>query len=263
MKKILVLVIAALALAAPRAQAQDMFNHMALGATLGVDGIGLDLAMPMGSKFQLRAGGAFDPFSISFNQEVSLGSFGSGGKTINLNNVPLTASTLKAGSAHLMADFYPSKGGFHISAGVFFNIRDNGKLISAKADLSKVLDKQNWGVGIGPEGGFTVSTDEAGQLMMDIKTWAVNPYVGIGFGRALNPEKTFNFVFDMGLMVLGASLHGYNYSKHIFDESKPVEDVLIKGDDVQSLNAQAADLLNLLGVIPVPYIRFGFYFKLF
>jgi len=260
MKKLLVLVFAALALAAPRAQAQDVFNHMALGPTLGVDGIGLDIAMPMGSKFQLRAGYAIDPLALSFN--LDLGTFKSGDKTINLNNVPLSFNSWKSGNGHLMADFYPTKGGFHISAGLFIN---NGKLFSAKADLSKVLDKQNWGVGIGPEGGFTVSTDQDGQLMMDVKTWVVNPYLGIGFGRAVNKEKTFNFVFDMGLMVWGSpSVHGYNYAEHIFDESRPVKDVLIDGDAVKSLNAQAADLLNLLGAIPVcPYIRFGFYFKLF
>lgn len=261
MKKIFVLLFAAAVLAVPQAKSQDMFNHMAVGATLGLDGIGVDLVMPMGSNIQLRAGYAIDPIPIS--TKLDLGSFDVQGSTVNLNNVPLSVNAWKSGNGHLLCDFYPSKkGGFHISAGLFVN---NGKLMSASADLSKTLDKSNWGVAIGPEGGFKVSTDENGQLAIDVKTWVVNPYVGIGFGRALNPEKTFNFVFDMGLMVWGSpSVQGYDYSNHIFDSSRPIKEVTIDGNSIKKYNETAAGLLDTLSSIPVcPYIRFGFYFKIF
>ena len=266
MKKILVLVFAVAILAAPRAQAQDsmVFNHMALGVTAGFDGVGLDIAMPLGNAVQFRVGYGTDIYGslIPVNLNVNLGTFTSGDKTVNLNNIPLSVNVWKSGNGHFFADFYPTKGNFHISAGVFVN---NGKLVSAQADLSKALDKQNWGVGIGPQGGFTVSTDQNGQLMMDVKTWAVNPYVGVGFGRAVNREKTFNFVFDLGIMVWGTpSVHGYNYAEHIFDESRPVKDVLIDAESVKPLSSQAADILDMLSSVPVcPYMRFGFYFKLF
>jgi hypothetical protein len=257
MKKLLVLLFAAIALAIPRAQAQDMFNHMSLGVTVGLtDGFGLDIAMPMGSKFQLRAGYAIDPIGLSFDIE-NLGSMKFNGKDYQMKNVPVSVSSWKSGNGHLMADFYPGKGGFHLSAGAFVN---NGKFISAVADLSKVLDREDWGA----SSVNGVSTDKNAQAYMDVKTWAVMPYVGLGFGRALNPEKTFNFVFDMGLLVWGSpQLQSRKYtlsSNYENYDSVPItsQSLGLKEGDT------AAQLMDLVSAIPVcPYLRFGFYFKLF
>ena len=91
MKKILVLVFAAAILAAPRAQAQDsmMFNHMALGVTLGVDGLGLDLAFPLGNTIQLRGGYGIDAYGslIPVTANLDLGTI----EGRNLNNIPVSA----------------------------------------------------------------------------------------------------------------------------------------------------------------------------
>ena len=267
MKKLLVVLFAAAALAVPRAQAQDsqMFNHLGLGVTVGLmDGFGIDAVLPMGPKFQIRAGYAIDPISVPLS-DMDFGTYTSGSKTVNLNDIPLSVSTWKSGNGHLMFDFYPSStGGFHISAGAFIN---NGKFVSVAADASKVLDKADWGtLAIGPDGGsFKVSTDGNGVINMDVKTWAVMPYIGLGFGRALNPEKTFNFVFDMGLFVWGSpTVQSYDYTDHYFNESKPVKTVVLDGASMKSVTAQGAEILDLVSSIPVcPYMRFGFYFKLF
>ncbi len=266
MKKLLVSAIAAATLlAAPCAQAQDsqMFNHMSLGVTVGLlDGFGLDLAMPVGPSIQLRAGYAIDPIPI--NASLDLGTYTSGDKTFNLNGIGVKANTWKSGNGHLMADFYPSRtGSFHLSAGVFVN---NGKLVSASADLSKVLDKGDWGtLAIGPEGGFTVSTDPQGQLLVDVKTWAAMPYLGLGFGRAVDRQQRFRFVFDMGLLIWGGlKIQSYDYVDNSFNSSKPVKTVALDGDALRSYNAQAADILDAVSSLPLcPYMRFGFYFRLF
>ena len=257
MKKILVLVFAAAILAAPRAQAQDsmMFNHMALGATLGMDGFGLDLAMPLGNTVQLRAGYGIDIYGslIPVSTTLNLGTI----EGHNFNNIDASAKVWGSGTGHLFADFYPGKGGFHISAGLFVN---NGKLVSATADLSKALSSADW-ARTSVNG---ISTDLNGQLYVDVKHWNVMPYLGLGFGRAINPEKTFNFVFDMGLMVWGSPevqsrkyTMASNYQEYETVAVTPQTLGLNEGD-------QAAKLLNLISEIPVcPYIRFGFYFKLF
>ena len=156
-----------------------------------------------------------------------------------------------------MADFYPFKGGFHISAGVFAN---NGKLVSATADLSKVLSSEDW-ARTAVNG---VSTDLNGQLYVDVKHWNVMPYLGLGFGRALNPEKTFNFVFDMGLMLWGSpEIQSRKYT--MASNYEQYETAAITAESMGLKEGdQAAKLLNLVSEIPVcPYIRFGFYFKLF
>lgn len=257
MKKILVLVFAAAILAAPRAQAQDsmMFNHMALGVTLGVDGLGLDLAFPLGNTIQLRGGYGIDPYGslIPIENKLDLGTI----QSVNLDNIPFSAKVWSSGTGHLLFDFFLSKtSGFHFSAGAFVN---NGKLLSVSADLSKNLGKENWGTEVNG-----ISTDGNGVFYADVKHWIVMPYLGLGFGRALNPEKTFNFVFDMGLMVWGSPeiqsrKYSYPYGENDY-AVVPVTSESLKLD----AGSQAAKLLNLVSEIPVcPYIRFGFYFKLF
>lgn len=266
MKKLLVLVFAAAALlAAPCAQAQDnqMFNHMSLGVTAGLpDGFGLDIAMPVGSNFQLRAGYAIDPIPISTS--LDLGTYTSGDVVFYLNDINVKANAWKSGIGHLMADFYPSRtGSFHLSVGLFVN---NGKPVSASADLSKVLDKGDWGtLAIGPQDGFTVSTDTQGQLLVDVKTWSTMPYLGLGFGRAVDSQKRFRFVFDLGLLIWGGlNIQSYDFVDNTFNSSKPVKTVALDGDAIRSYNAQAADILDAVSSIPLcPFMRFGFYFRLF
>lgn len=258
MKKILVLVFAAAILAAPRAQAQDsmMFNHMAMGVTLGVDGLGLDLAFPLGNTIQLRGGYGIDAYGslIPVTANLDLGTI----EGRNLNNIPVSAKVWSSGTGHLLFDFFLSKkSGFHFSAGAFAN---NGKLLSVAADLSKVLDSADWAKT--SVNGLT--TDKKGTAYVDVKHWAVMPYLGLGFGRALNPEKTFNFVFDMGLMLWGSpELQSRKYTAA--SDYNEFETVAITAQSMGLKEGeQAAKLLNLVSEIPVcPYIRFGFYFKLF
>ena len=258
MKKILVLVFAAAILAVPQAKAQDsmVFNHMALGVTLGVDGVGLDLAMPMGHSVQLRAGYGIDPYGslIPVNATLNLGTI----EGRNLDNLPVSAKVWGSGTGHLLADFYLSKkGGFHFSAGAFVN---NGKLLSVSADLSKVLDPEDWA----KTAVNGITTDKKGTAYVDVKHWAVMPYLGLGFGRALNPEKTFNFVFDMGLMLWGSpELQSRKYT--VASNYEQYETAVINAETMGLKEGdQAAKLLRLVSEIPVcPYIRFGFYFKLF
>lgn len=257
MKKLFVILFAAAALAAPGAMAQDnmVFNHMALGPTLGVDGLGLDIAMPLGRTVQLRAGYGIDIYGsiLPISANLDLGTIE--GKA--LNNIATTAKVWSSGTGHLFADFYPGKGGFHLSVGLFAN---NGKLLSATADLSKVLDSSDWGA-TSLNG---VSTDKKGTLYVDVKHWAVMPYAGIGFGRAINPEKTFNFVFDMGLMVWGSP--AVQSRKYTLSSNYEQYDTVEVNAETMGLKESdtAAQLLKLVSEIPVfPYIRFGFYFKLF
>jgi hypothetical protein len=259
MKKILVLVFAAAILAAPRAQAQEdkmVFNHMALGVTMGVDGLGLDLAMPLGRNILLRGGYGIDAYGSLIPVDATLNLGTVDGR--NLDNIPVSAKVWSSGTGHLLMDFFLSKkGGFHFSAGAFVN---NGKLFSVAADLSKVLDPEDWGtVAVGG-----VSTDKNGIGYVDIKHWNVMPYVGLGFGRALNPEKTFNFVFDMGVMVWGRpEIQSRKYT--VTSNYEQYETAVITAEKMGLKEGEpVAKLMNLVSQVPVcPYIRFGFYFKLF
>lgn len=259
MKRFFFVLLAVAALSVPRTWAQDrqIFNHMALGPTFGTDGIGLDLVMPVGRHIQLRGGYAIDPIQPSF--KVNAGSYSIQGTVYNFNDIPVKFGSWKNGTGHLLLDIYPSrKGGFHFSLGAFIN---NGMPLSASADLSKVLDPEDYGT-LSLE---DISTDKSGVLYLDLKTWSVMPYAGLGFGRALNPERTFGFVFDMGVLVWGSpQFQSYNYVSNTLNPSWPVEVVPITGEKVRQYNTTAADVLSILASIPVlPYMRFGFYFRLF
>lgn len=240
------------------AQDKQVFNHMSLGPTIGLEGIGVDLALPIGNSFQVRAGYGIDPIPLNF--KVNLGTVSAGGKSVDLNNLPISANNWKTGTGHILFDYYPSKrSGFHISAGVYLN---NGKFLTAAADLSNVLNKSDWGtlaIDLSNNGKY-VSTDTKGQLNIDVKHWNAMPYLGVGFGRAIDPKNVFRFVFDMGLLVWGSpKVQSYDYTG-----SKGPQTVVVTADDLRSKSKTAADLIQLANDIPVcPYIRFCFYFRLF
>ena len=65
MKKLFLILIAAATLATPRALAQEMFNHVALGLSAGLDGLGIEAATNLGNHFQLRAGYSLMPFGYN------------------------------------------------------------------------------------------------------------------------------------------------------------------------------------------------------
>ncbi len=60
----------ALAVVTLTSQAQNMFNHLDLGVTLGTTGIGLDAAMPVGDYVKLRTGFEVMP---RFNYDMNFG----------------------------------------------------------------------------------------------------------------------------------------------------------------------------------------------
>ena len=62
MKRFLIISLASLALLfSPVAASAQYFNHLALGAGLGLDGISLQAAAPVGDFVQLRIGGSYMP----------------------------------------------------------------------------------------------------------------------------------------------------------------------------------------------------------
>ena len=257
MKKLLVLLLAAATLAAPRAFGQDMFNHMSLGVSLGLDGVGLEAAAPMGDHFQLRAGYSLLPFS--YKKEFDFGNVNLGGTTRNLNDIPMTAGLWGPGNAKVLVDIYPGDGPFRFTAGLYVG---TGKLITAQADLSKVLTRDEYGtLGIGPEGGPTFTTDKNGFAYVNGKVWSAMPYVGIGFGHAV-ADNLCTVTFDLGVAFTGgAKVESYNYLKNTLDPSKPVDTIAITS---KTLENKDNGWIDKIGGIPVfPMMKLGVFFKLF
>ena len=83
----------ALAVVTLSSQAQNMFNHLDLGVTLGTTGIGLDAAMPVGDYVKLRTGFEVMP---RFNYDMNFGveSFDGTGTSIDQSTFNRMADVL-------------------------------------------------------------------------------------------------------------------------------------------------------------------------
>lgn len=198
-----------------RAQDTQIANHLALGISLGLDGIGLEVALPLSPYVQARAGYSFFPYKYS--NELDFGSFEIGGKIRDLSKTPFTATIWKGGTGKLLFDIYPwPKISLHFTAGAYMG---SGKLLSASADLSKVLAPQDYATlaityGEGSEK-IRVSTDKKGVVHADGKIGSFLPYVGLGFGRAVTPDDRVRVSFDMGVLITGGlKLQSYNYLRN-------------------------------------------------
>ncbi len=256
MKKIFVILIAVLTLSSPCALAQDMFNHVALGVTVGIDGLGIEAATPLGNNFQLRAGYSFVPFTYS--RDVDFGSTKIGNKTRDLNGIPLSVKLWKGGEGKVLADWFPGDGPFRVTAGAYIG----ASFINADLDLSRPLNADEYGsLGIGFEGGSTFTTDAQGIVHVDAKVLPVMPYVGIGFGRAVSEERV-SVTFDLGALVTGGiKPQSYNYIRNSLDPSKPVEVVKITSAAVSNKDKGWIDKIS--GIPVFPLLKINVFVKLF
>lgn len=255
------MVLAAL-LGAASASAQDnsqIFNHLAAGVTLGVDGLGVQVAAPATPFLQVRAGYAFTvPVPVS-------GSFGThtmdNGHSVNLDNLSMTAWPYKGGLGHLFVDFFPGKSeNFHITAGLFAG---GGKFLSVKADMRESMAQEDYGVQMS-KGAVKFSTDADGYGYADALTWKVLPYVGIGTGRAvaLSTEKDgLVFTFDAGIAFCGKqNIQTYDFSSGSKEPCAVTSAATVDESGVQ----QDHGLIDKLSGIPVlPVIKVGLFYRIF
>lgn len=196
--KFLLLSASLLLLVAP-ARAQ----HMSAGAGVGTDGVSVELAMPLGSHVQLRAGYGIATGLVGYTYKkgvsVPVHPGDPSGQSVS---VPLRVK-LGANEGRILFNIHPGKGGFHFTAGfhlgspcVFRGILKglpsdyntagldvDGYLVKAR---NGVLEADIYASGFGPA------------------RFAIKPYVGVGFGRAVADGRV-GFSVDLGAQYLGKS----------------------------------------------------------
>lgn len=199
MKKILAF---SLALVLSVTAGAQVFNHLALGLGVGTDGLGLELASPLGSHVELRAGYGMALGLVGYTiKDVSVPQH-PGNASGGYANVPLT---IKPGmsDARLLFNFYPSATGtFHFTVGAYM-----GAQRFVRASASNLPGDYNT-AGIEVDGYLVKASGGVlnaylGAPGLGGPTFAVKPYVGVGFGRAVNPGKRVSFVFDLGAQYQG------------------------------------------------------------
>ena len=199
MKKLIALSLAVLAL--NLSATAQVFNHLALGLGAGTDGLSVELASPLGSHVDVRAG-----------YGTALGLVGYTVKGISIPEHPgnaLGASAsvplkIKLGmsDARLLFNIYPGSGGFHFTVGAYAGAARfvRGMLIDMPNDYNTV--------GLDVDGYLVKAT--ANVLPVSLLapglgkgTFGVKPYIGIGFGRAVQEDKRVTFTFDLGAQYQG------------------------------------------------------------
>lgn len=271
MKKALAIVtalaIGASALAQVPAKDKQIFNHMAAGVTLGLDGIGLEVAAPLTPYVQLRAGYSFFvPASVKVSNLTKFGipeSINVEGQQRPLGSAASAAVGLNLGGGKFLADIFPVDDvGFHITVGSYFG---NPMMLQADIDASKVFQSDeyaSYGFQLDEnDPNSNITTDKQGHLNIDLNTWSVRPYVGIGFGRAVNPEKRVNVTFDMGAMIWGShALQSYDYSLKSVKTVALTSELLAKSSFLKS----ASKYVDLLESLPVfPMLKLNVFISLF
>ena len=201
MKKIAILAaIAALTLStgAQMASAQDkqLFNHASVGITAGLDGFGVEAALPASRLLQIRGGYSLAPIPINYNLNLTgVSSF-----------VPINAKFLEGGLGKVMLDIFPVKESpFRITAGAYLG---SGKLAALKLDVRDLVKPQDFGKDIG-QNGVSASTDKDGFGYIDIDAAKLMPYLGLGFGRAVDLEARVSFLIEFGAAYTG----GYDFCR--------------------------------------------------
>ena len=254
MKKAVLLSLAALLLSA--SAGAQVFNHLSVGAGVGTDGLSLEVAAPLGKYVDVRAGYGTAVGLIGYTvKDLSVPEHPGAARSSDVP-VPLRI-TLGMSDARLLFNLYPSADkGFHFTVGALLGspafIR--GTLSSLPADYNTV--------GFDVDGYLVKAKD--GVLATELRApglggsgFAVKPYVGIGFGRAVPTASRVSFSFDLGA--------AYQGQPGLWAEGEGitgrVKKVQLTGEQIEDLD----EVIDEVGKYAAfwPTLSFRLYVKLF
>lgn len=168
----LIAVVVALLGIAPAALAGD--SNVAIGASVGTLGIGVDLSGRLSQKFNVR--GSVKGFSYDTEREEDDIDYDVSGDLFTVS---------------ALVDWFVTGGGFRITGGLVYN----GNEAAAVAIL-----EEGTVVEIGDE---EYPAEAVGDLTGDVTFDPVAPYLGIGYGNPFRGSKSWHFFFDLGVMFHG------------------------------------------------------------
>lgn len=230
MKKILIsLIILVISTTSSMAQ-NDVFNHLALGAGVGTQGISVDVATSLTKYAAVRAGVNFMP-GIKMNDRMH-GDIIEGGLTVPASFA--VEGKISRTTIDVAVDAYPFGNGFFVTAGLSFGGK---KIVKLTGNLS---DNIAIGDGYLEIGEYKIPVKN-GKVNGAIEVNAVRPYFGLGYGRAVPKGRVACRI------ELGVQLHG-----------KPVPTSAF-GDISKMLNDKSNDdfskIVDKLTVYPVLKFR--------
>ncbi len=155
------------------ADATDAPSRFALGVKAGTLGAGFEGTFGISERFNVRAG--INNYSRKFEDTES--------------DIRYDA-TLDLKNAGVFLDWHPFAGTFRLSAGLINN--RNGIHLSATPTANQQI------------GSTTYTPAQIGTLTGDVTFKKNAPYLGIGWGNAVNKGSPFGFNFELGVAKQGS-----------------------------------------------------------
>ena len=227
-------ILIAMIFAATGAQAQNadkihakdgLFNHLSVGLNTGLTGAGIDVAMPVHKIVTVRAGiSGWNIGDIKF-KAINTASEITSMQMVEedairraqiVDKVELAANP-NFWNFYLLGEVHPFKNQpFYFSAGLFvgsqnfvhFRNTNEGALgflydANQKVEDYNRLYRTNYPpIGL-KFGDYIFTADENGNIDVRMKTNAVKPYIGVGFGQHLAKTHRVSLAVDAGLLFWG------------------------------------------------------------
>jgi hypothetical protein len=234
------LVAALTASTASAQQAGKYFNSLAVGVSAGTDGVGVDLATPIGAHFALRAGLSFVP-NIKFNTDVDVSNHYDSNEFDYENDATMDVTcSLKRISGDVLLNIYPSKSSsFFICGGAYFGDSELLKIDGHSDEIANLIHgADDYGIVIGD---YSIPVDRDGNVSGGIRVKSFRPYVGMGFGRAV-PKKRVGFMMEWGVQ--------FHKSPEVYTSQGAIRTIVDDEDD-----SSFSDILSKITVYPVIKFR--------
>jgi hypothetical protein len=227
-------ILIAMIFAATGAQAQDadkihakdgLFNHLSVGLNTGLTGAGIDVAMPVHKIVTVRAGiSGWNIGDIKF-KAINTASEITSMQMVEEDAIRRAQMVDKVElqvnpnfwNFYLLGEVHPFKNQpFYFSAGLFvgsqnfvhFRNTNEGALgflydANQKVEDYNRLYRTNYPpIGL-KFGDYIFTADENGNIDVRMKTNAVKPYIGVGFGQHLAKTHRVSLAVDAGLLFWG------------------------------------------------------------
>lgn len=228
---------------ADKIHAEDgLFNHLSVGLSTGLAGAGVDVVMPVHKLVTVRAGlSGWDIGDVKF-KAINTATEITQMQMVEEDAVKRSQMVDKVELAvmpnfwnfFLLAEVHPfNKQPFYFSAGLFagsqnfvhFRNTNEGALGFLYDANQKVEDynrayRTNYPpIGL-KFGDYVFTADENGNIDVRMKTNAVKPYLGIGFGQHLAKTHRVSLAVDAGLLFWGTPKFVLNNEKEIKSSGK-------------------------------------------
>ena len=219
-----------------------LLNHLSVGLTTGLTGAGIDVVMPVHKIVTVRAG--FTGWNIgdikfkAINTATEITEM----QMVEADAVKLSQMTDKVELAaepnfwnfFLLGEVHPFQNQpFYFSAGLFvgsqnfihFRNTNEGALEflyyanQLVEDYNQVFRTNYPPIGL-KFGDYVFTADEHGNIDVRMKTNAVKPYIGIGFGQHLAKKHRVSLAVDAGLLFWGTPKFVLNNDTEIKSSGK-------------------------------------------